>query len=76
MINNLGTASSELQINFCVLQIETENSTTGIDTGPWINERECSDRMNHDFSFIYVDGRFRVRRDSGEQFVPLLYSRW
>ena len=28
MINNLGTLSSELQINFDVLQIETENSAT------------------------------------------------
>ena len=30
MINNLGTPSSELQINFGVLQIDTENSATGI----------------------------------------------
>ena len=29
MINNLGTPSSELQINFGVLQIDTENSATG-----------------------------------------------
>ena len=29
MINNLGTPSSELQINFGVLQIDTENSSTG-----------------------------------------------
>ena len=30
MINNLGTPSSELQINFDVLQIDTENSATGL----------------------------------------------
>ena len=30
MINNLGTPSFELQINFGVLQIDTENSATGI----------------------------------------------
>ena len=29
MINNLGTQSYELQINFGVLQIDTENSATG-----------------------------------------------
>ena len=29
MINNLGTPSTELQINFGVLQIGTENSATG-----------------------------------------------
>ena len=29
MINNLGTPPSELQINFGVLQIDTENSATG-----------------------------------------------
>ena len=29
MFNNLGTPSSELQINFGVLQIGTENSITG-----------------------------------------------
>ena len=31
MINNLGTSSFKLQINFDVLQIDTENSTTGFD---------------------------------------------
>ena len=30
MINNLGTPSSELQINFGELQIDTENSATGL----------------------------------------------
>ena len=30
MINNLGTPSSDVQINFGVLQIDTENSATGI----------------------------------------------
>ena len=31
MINNLGTTpSSELQVNFGVLQIDTENSATGL----------------------------------------------
>ena len=30
MNNNLGTPSSELQINFGVLQIDTENSATGL----------------------------------------------
>ena len=30
MINNLRTPSSEVQINFGVLQIDTENSATGI----------------------------------------------
>ena len=30
MINNLGTSLSELQINFGVLQIDTENSATGV----------------------------------------------
>ena len=30
VINNLSTPSSELQINFGVLQIDTENSATGI----------------------------------------------
>ena len=30
VINNLGTPSSELEINFGVLQIDAENSTTGI----------------------------------------------
>ena len=30
MINNLGTPSSELQINFGMLQIDTENSATGL----------------------------------------------
>ena len=30
MINNLGTPSFELQINFGVLQIDTENSDTGL----------------------------------------------
>ena len=29
VINNLGTPSSKLQINFGVLQIETKNSATG-----------------------------------------------
>ena len=29
MIDNLDTPSSELQINFGVLQIDTENSATG-----------------------------------------------
>ena len=29
MINNLGTTSSELQINFGMLQIDPENSATG-----------------------------------------------
>ena len=29
VINNLGTPSSELQINFGVLQIDAENSATG-----------------------------------------------
>ena len=32
MINNLGTPSSELQINFGALQIGTENSATGLET--------------------------------------------
>ena len=30
MINNLGTPLSEVQINFGVLQIDTENSASGI----------------------------------------------
>ena len=30
VINNLGTPSFELQINFGVLQIVTENSATGV----------------------------------------------
>ena len=30
MINNIGTPSSEVQINFGVLQINSENSATGI----------------------------------------------
>ena len=30
MINNLGTPSSELQINFDVLQIDIEISATGV----------------------------------------------
>ena len=30
MINNLDTPSSELQINFGVLQINAENSATGV----------------------------------------------
>ena len=30
MINNLGTPSSKVQINFGVLQIDTENSATGV----------------------------------------------
>ena len=30
MINNLGTPSSKLQINFGVLQTDTENSATGV----------------------------------------------
>ena len=30
MIDSLGTLSSELQINFGVLQIDTENSATGV----------------------------------------------
>ena len=30
MINNLGTLSSEMQITFGVLQIDTENSVTGL----------------------------------------------
>ena len=30
MINNLGTPSSEMQINFDVLQIDTENSAIGL----------------------------------------------
>ena len=30
MINNLDTPSSEVQINFGVLQIDSENSATGI----------------------------------------------
>ena len=29
ILNNLGLPSSELQINFGVLQIDTENSATG-----------------------------------------------
>ena len=29
MINDKDTPSSEVQINFCVLQIDTENSATG-----------------------------------------------
>ena len=32
MINNLGTRSSKLQINFGVLLIDTENSATGVKT--------------------------------------------
>ena len=32
MINNLGTTSSEQQINFGALQIDIENSATGIST--------------------------------------------
>ena len=35
MINNLGTSSSELQINFGVLQIDTKYSATGIMNRPW-----------------------------------------
>ena len=30
VINNLGTPSSKLQINFGVLQIDAENSATGL----------------------------------------------
>ena len=30
VINNLGTPSPELHINFCMLQIDTENSTTKV----------------------------------------------
>ena len=36
MINNLGTPSSEVQINFDVQQINTENSATGN-----LNNRKC-----------------------------------
>ena len=32
MINNLGTSLSELQIKFGVIQIETENSATGLES--------------------------------------------
>ena len=32
VINNLGKPSSEVQINFGVLQIDTENSATGLVT--------------------------------------------
>ena len=32
VINNLGTPSSEVQINFYVLQIDTENSATRLIT--------------------------------------------
>ena len=32
MINNIVTPSSEVQINFCVLWIDTENSATGIES--------------------------------------------
>ena len=33
MINNLGATSSGMQINFGVLQIDTENSATGDNRG-------------------------------------------
>ena len=38
MINNQGIPSSELQINFGVLQIDSENSATGFRATNGVNE--------------------------------------
>ena len=38
MINNLSTPLSELQINSDVLQIDTENSATGVDSKQMVTE--------------------------------------
>ena len=64
MINNLGTPSSELQINFGVLQIKTENSATGdanmlqkIKTAKFYNSKiyELTDNGNYQNLMQYTN---------------------
>ena len=49
MINNLSTPSSELQINFGVLQIDTEN---GSETNEYQGERKCLKEKIKDQKFF------------------------
>ena len=53
MINNLGTSSSKLQVNSGVLQIDTENSATGIKKCRKWNKVSCSYSQKSEIYFIY-----------------------
>ena len=56
MINNLGTLSSEMQINFGVLQTNTENSATEVASSLYreVQNANFFKNINIYYKYIYI----------------------